>query len=177
MKRYFTLFLIGLFGIYVQSQKIKFPESFRTEKGMFLEPLYKISPDQPQTKGLIGNPGLVSDSTVLKRFRSDYKEVGIEAIYYEYYGEKTASSALHVTKYISDEMYEKAVEKLEPSDRQAILILKPYIIKIGIVEEKNRAEQINKIIKYFERKLNAKLVYSLQPFEPKTQQTTTVESK
>lgn len=177
MKRYFTLFLIGLFGIYVQSQQIKFPESFRTEKGMFLEPLRKISPDEPQTRGLIGNPGVVSDSAVLKRFRSDYKEVGIEAIYYEYYGEKTASSALHVIKYRTDETFVKAVEELKPSDREAKLIVKPYIIKIGIVEEKNRAQQINKMIKYFERKLKAKLLYNLQPFEPKAQQTTTVKSE
>lgn len=177
MKKYFTLLLIGFFGIVVQSQKIKFPESFRTEKGMFLEPLYKISLNEPQTKGFVGNPGVVSDSTVLKRLQSNYKEVGIEEIYYEYYGEKKATSALYVIKYRSDETFAKAVEKLTPSDREATLILKPYIIKIGIIEEKKRVKQIDKIIKHFERKLKAKLVYNLQPFEPKAQHPTRTESE
>lgn len=177
MKKYFSFLLIGIFSIALKSQEIKFPESFRTQKGMFLEPLYKISPNEPQTKGLKGNPAVVTDSAFLKSFRSNYKEAGIEAIYYEYYGEKTASSALHVIKYRSDETFAKAVEKLKPNDREATLILKPYIIKIGIIEEKKRAKQINKIIKYFERKIKAKLVYNLQPFEAKLQEPTSIESK
>lgn len=43
----------------------------------FKEPLLDPLPDNSQTKGFKGNPGLITDTLVLKRLQPDYAKIGI----------------------------------------------------------------------------------------------------
>lgn len=165
---------------FISAQNIQFPESFKLGNNYFIEPLLDPLPNNSQTKGLNGNPGVITDTAVLKRWQSDYKELGMEAIYYQYYGTKTASSALHVIKYKNLAKREAAMKNFDASDRAAFLAVDVYVIMIGIVEEEGRGEQMDNIAQHFQEKLGATLFLErrkdVQSVEVEPQETTTVET-
>lgn len=178
MKKIYIFIILFCSLKFISAQNIQFPQSFKLENSYFIEPLLDSLPQNSQTKGFEGNPGIITDTLTLKRLQSDYKEVGIEAIYYQYYGTKTASSALHVIKYKNVAKREAAMKDFEASDRAAYLALDVYIIMIGIVEEESRDEQIDNIVQFYQQKLGAELFLArLENFEAVAQQTQTIEEE
>lgn len=160
------------------AQKIQFPESFKLNNNFFIEPLLNPLPNNSQTAGFKGNPGVITDTLVLKRLQSDYAEIGIEAIYYQYYGTKTASSALHVIKYKSAKHRKKAMNQLRASENSAYLSLDVYMISINILDEKDIDEQFDSIIEHYHQKLGATVYLArVKDIGMTTQETPRIESK
>lgn len=180
MKKIYIFIILFCSLKFISAQNIQFPESFKLENSYFIEPLLDPLPQNSQTKGLNGNPGVITDTLVLKRWQSDYEELGMEAIYYQYYGTKTASSALHAIKYKNVDKREAAMKNFDASDRAAFLAVDVYIIVIGIVEEESRDEQMDNITQHFQEKLGATLflerLKDVQYTEVKPQEETTVEA-
>lgn len=175
-----VLFLLALiFGTtFIFSQNIQFPESFKLDNHFFIEPLLDPLPNNSQTAGFKGNPGVITDTLVLKRLQSDYAEIGIEAIYYQYYGTKTASSALHVIKYKSAKHRKKAMNQLRASENSAYLSLDVYMISINILDEKDIDEQFDSIIEHYHQKLGATVYLArVKNIGITTQETPRIESK
>lgn len=163
---------------FISAQNIQFPESFKLEDTYFMEPLLDPLPNNSQTAGFKGNPGVITDTLVLKRLQSDYAEIGIEAIYYQYYGTKTASSALHVIKYKSAKHRKKAMNQLRASENSAYLSLDVYMISINILDEKDIDEQFDSIIEHYHQKLGATVYLArVKDIGMTTQDTPRIESK
>lgn len=178
IKYIFVVFSV-VFGGNLFAQNIQFPEDFKCDHHFFKEPLLDPLPDNSQTKGFKGNPGLITDTLVIKRLQPDYAKIGMGAIYYQYYGARTASSALHVIQYKTIAKREEAMKKFDASERTSYLAIDRYIIMIGIVEEEGRGTQIDALVQFYQDKLNAELflerLKEVQIVSVKQQETTRIE--
>lgn len=177
MKKIYIFIILFCSLKFISAQNIQFPQSFKLEDTYFIEPLLDPLPNNPQTAGFKGNPGLITDTLVLKRLQSDYAEIGMEAIYYQYYGNADkATSALHVVKYKTVEYRKQAMNKLKASENSTYLSLDNYMISINILDEKDIDEQFDQIIDHYRQKLGATVdLARAKDIEMTAQQTQTTE--
>ena len=146
----------------VQSQEIKFPESFRSDPSLFKGMRLAEIPIQVQTKyGIYNNPGIITDAPKTKGLLMAGKIPNVKSIYFEIYEDTVETKmdcGFEIAQFKSEVDLNKILPGLDKKNRGvAFLTLKNYLIIVYSDGYKNYDERIDDMIKYFQQKLGAKL--------------------
>lgn len=145
------------------AQKINFPESFRSDTALFNGMRIAEIPTTVVTKyGISKNPGVVTDVAKMQGLFMSSRIPGVQAIYYEVWEdaeETKMDCGYEVAKFASVEELNKILPNLKPKWRDgAFLTVQNYLIVVNCDGYKNFEERIDDMIKYFQKKLGAKLI-------------------
>ena len=172
-----------LLGIFLHAQKLEFPEDFEV-KADFFQKLEKYKWEKDAEKmGIYTNPVNVTHHDAIKEIAPNFYDLGINAIYLEVKNVSEKSSVLIKVIQFKNKLNadKNFLELLQNETNVTNLFTDNYLIGIELKgSDKGNKDLQKKLIKYYQKTVNAKLIDKAKlkekkTFEPVLEETTSAE--
>jgi len=157
-KSLFLLFLTTVFCFHTQAQ-IAFPQDFRLEPQLLSEMVIAEIPEEYHSEGITDNPAVTKDQSVI-RMMSDLDNDDIIQIYYEIYQgivDERDDAGVIVSEFVSKEALHNCLSDLKSQGNLGYLTKDNYLIQIWSDSSKHRQEHLDKMVNYYQNKLQAEI--------------------
>mgnify|MGYP003588338970 CR=1 FL=1 len=177
--KYFLLIVFQCVNI-VSAQELNFPDDLEV-KAKFFQDLEKYVWEKDAEKmGIYTNPVLVTNEKAIKEIARSFQDFTIQQIYLDVRNvSKESSVMVSVLQFENTIQSNKKIQEIiNNQKKQTYLYIDRYLIGIDFRKfGKNQIKLQEKLIEYYQKKVNATLVYKAKPLDEKRFDPVSVETQ